>query len=60
MTALCRIDEAAKELGVPAQSLRTAAERHGFLATSAETIQKVYGHHSPEFQATALKAVERG
>ena len=31
----------------------------GFFATSAETIEKVYGHHSPNFQATALKAVER-
>lgn len=31
----------------------------GFFATSAETIEKVYGHHSPSFQATALKAVER-
>lgn len=31
----------------------------GFFSTSAETIEKVYGHHSPEHQATAVKAVER-
>ncbi len=31
----------------------------GFFATSAETIEKVYGHHSPEHQASALRAVER-
>lgn len=30
----------------------------GFFATSPETIEKVYGHHSPDFQASALKAVE--
>lgn len=32
----------------------------GFFATSPETIQKVYGHHSPDYQASALKAAERG
>lgn len=31
----------------------------GFFSTSVETIEKVYGHHSPEHQATALRAVER-
>lgn len=31
----------------------------GYFATSAETIEKTYGHHSPEHQASALKAVER-
>lgn len=31
----------------------------GFFATSAETIQKVYGHHSPKHQASALRAMER-
>ena len=31
----------------------------GFFATSAETIEKVYGHHSPSFQSSALRAVER-
>lgn len=32
----------------------------GYFATSAETIERTYGHHSPSHQATALKAVERG
>jgi integrase len=32
----------------------------GFFATSAETIQKVYGHHAPDYQESALRAVERG
>lgn len=32
----------------------------GFFATSPQTIQKTYGHHSPDYQATVLKAVERG
>ncbi|ATF17106.1 Integrase [Phaeobacter gallaeciensis] len=31
----------------------------GFFATSAETIEKVYGHHSPHHQESALRAVER-
>ncbi|WP_299949117.1 tyrosine-type recombinase/integrase [uncultured Ruegeria sp.] len=31
----------------------------GFFSTSVETIEKIYGHHSPEHQATALRAVER-
>lgn len=31
----------------------------GYFATSPETIEKVYGHHSPAFQESALKAVER-
>ena len=31
----------------------------GFFATSVETIEKVYGHHSPDFQESALKAVEK-
>lgn len=31
----------------------------GFFSTSAETIEKVYGHHSPNFQETALRAMER-
>ena len=31
MPRLLTVDEAAKELGVPRGSLRTAAERHGFL-----------------------------
>ncbi|WP_420013942.1 tyrosine-type recombinase/integrase [Tateyamaria sp.] len=30
----------------------------GFFATSAETIEKTYGHHSPSHQASALKAAE--
>ena len=32
----------------------------GFFATSAATIEKIYGHHSPSFQESALKAAERG
>lgn len=31
----------------------------GFFSTSAETIQKVYGHHSPDHQMSALRAMER-
>ncbi|AHD09496.1 tyrosine-type recombinase/integrase [Phaeobacter gallaeciensis] len=31
----------------------------GFFATSAETIEKVYGHHSPRHQESVLRAVER-
>lgn len=31
----------------------------GFFSTSAETIEKVYGHHSPSHQESALRAVER-
>lgn len=31
----------------------------GYFSTSAETIQRVYGHHHPEFQMTALTAVEK-
>ena len=38
----------------------TAWDCAGFFATSPETIVKTYGHHSPEFQQTALRAVERG
>ncbi|MFG6660045.1 tyrosine-type recombinase/integrase [Sulfitobacter sp. 915] len=32
----------------------------GYFATSPETIEKTYGHHSPEYQESALRAVERG
>ena len=32
----------------------------GYFSTSAETIQRVYGHHSPAHQESALRAVERG
>ncbi|MCT4558848.1 MAG: integrase [Pelagimonas sp.] len=35
-------------------------EAAGFFSTSAETIQKTYGHHSPDFQESARKALERG
>ncbi len=31
----------------------------GFFSTSPETIEKVYGHHSPDFQESALRAMER-
>lgn len=30
----------------------------GFFGTSEDTIRKVYGHHSPDFQASALRAIE--
>lgn len=30
----------------------------GYFATSPETIEKVYGHHSPAYQETAKRAVE--
>ena len=32
----------------------------GYFATSVDTIEKTYGHHSPSHQASALKAAERG
>lgn len=31
----------------------------GFFATSVDTIEKTYGHHSPNYQQSALKAAER-
>lgn len=31
----------------------------GFFATSVETIEKTYGHHSPDHQRSALRAAER-
>lgn len=31
----------------------------GYFATSAETIEKVYGHHSPKFQESARLAMEK-
>lgn len=31
----------------------------GYFSTSPETIQKVYGHHSPDHQATAVAAMDR-
>ena len=31
----------------------------GFFATSPETIEKVYGHHHPDYQETVLKALDR-
>lgn len=31
----------------------------GFFSTSAETIENVYGHHSPEFMESAKSAIER-
>lgn len=36
----------------------TTWEAAGFFATSQETIEKVYGHHSPSFMETARKAIE--
>lgn len=41
------------------QNGATVWDAAGFFGTSAETIQKVYGHHSPTHQASALRAVER-
>jgi integrase len=32
----------------------------GYFSTSPETIERVYGHHSPSYQASALRAIERG
>lgn len=31
----------------------------GFFSTSAETIERTYGHHATDYQESALKAVER-
>lgn len=31
----------------------------GYFDTSPETIQKVYGHHSPDYQSSAVEAVDR-
>lgn len=39
MTALCRIEDAAEELGVPRASLRTAAENHGFIVRMGRAIR---------------------
>ena len=39
MPRLLTIDEAANELGVPAGSLRRAAERHGFLVRMGRAIR---------------------
>ena len=41
------------------QNGATIWDAAGFFATSAATIEKTYGHHSPGYQATALRAVER-
>lgn len=30
----------------------------GYFSTSAETIERTYGHHSPNHQATAVKAMD--
>ncbi len=40
------------------QNGATTWEAAGFFATSQETIEKVYGHHSPAFMETARKAIE--
>lgn len=39
MTQLCRIEVIAKELGIPKSSLRTAAEKHGFLVRMGRAIR---------------------
>lgn len=41
------------------QNGATIWDTAGFFATSADTIEKTYRHHSPSFQQSALKAVER-
>lgn len=41
------------------QNGATIWDAAGFFATSAETIQKVYGHHSHDYQESVLRAVER-
>ena len=33
-------------------------EAAGFFSTSAETIEKVYGHHAPDFMESARDAVD--
>lgn len=35
-------------------------EAAGYFSTSAETIERTYGHHSPKYQESARKAMERG
>ena len=40
------------------QNGATTWDAAGYFATSPETIERTYGHHSPEHQATALKSVE--
>lgn len=37
-------------------AIRDAA---GYFSTSAETIEKTYGHHSPNQQLTAVQAMDR-
>lgn len=34
-------------------------EASGYFATSQETIEKVYGHHAPDFMESAKKTIER-
>lgn len=41
------------------QNGATTWEAAGFFSTSQETIEKVYGHHSPDYQDSVLAAVER-
>ena len=40
------------------QNGATTWEAAGFFATSQETIEKVYGHHSPSFMESAREAME--
>ena len=39
MTHLCKIEEAAAELGVPVSGLKTAAETHGFIVKMGRAIR---------------------
>ena len=39
MGLLCKIEEAAAEIGVPSASLRTAAENHGFIVRMGRAIR---------------------
>jgi hypothetical protein len=36
-----------------------AWEASGFLSMSMETLQRVYGHHHPDYQRTAAKNIGR-
>ncbi len=37
----------------------TSWDAAGYFSTSVETIERIYGHHSPHHQATAVAAMER-
>jgi integrase len=41
------------------QNGASVCDAAGFFSTSSEIIEKVHGHHSPQYQESALRAVER-